>query len=48
MEKMNGVLRGNYCETCPNIPQEAPMKEFTKMNSLTRQILFRNVCNNVL
>ena len=25
-----------------------PIKEFTKKNSLARQMLFRNVCNNFL
>ena len=46
--KMSGVLRGNCCETCRNIPQKAPMKKFTMKNSLTRQMLFRNVCSNFL
>ena len=41
--KMSGVLRGNYCETCRNIPQKTRMKKFTKKNSLTKQMLFRNV-----
>ena len=26
--KMSGVLRGNCCETCRNIPQKEPMKKF--------------------
>ena len=46
--KMSGVLRGNCCETCRNIPQKTPMNGFTKKNSLTRQMLFRNVCSNFL
>ena len=29
-----------------NIQQKTPMKKFTKKNSLTRQMLFRNVSNN--
>ena len=33
---MSGPLRGNYCESCRNIPQKTPIKEFTKKNSLTR------------
>ena len=40
---MNGVLQGNCRNTC-NIPQKTPMEEFTKNNSLTRQMLFQNVC----
>ena len=24
--KMSGVLRGNCCETCRNIPQKTPLK----------------------
>ena len=36
--KMSGVLRSNCCETCRNIPQKTPVKEFIKKNSLTRQI----------
>ena len=36
---MNGVLQGNCRNTC-NIPQKTPMEEFTKNNSLTRQMLF--------
>ena len=34
------LLRDHCCETCRNIPQKTPMKEFIKKNSLTRQILF--------
>ena len=37
---MSGVLRGNCCETCHNIPQKIPTKKFTKKNSLTRQMQF--------
>ena len=33
---MSGVLRGNFCETCRNVPQKTPMNRFTKKNSLTR------------
>ena len=40
---MKGVLRGNCHKTCRNIPQKNPMKEFTQKNSVTRQMLFRNV-----
>ena len=46
--KMSGILRGNFCETCRNIPLKTPMKEFTKKNSLTRQMLFQNACSNFL
>ena len=35
--KMSAILRGNYRETCRNIPQKTPMNGFTKENSLTRQ-----------
>ena len=45
---MSGVLRGNSCETCRNIPQKVPMNGFTKKNSLTRQMLFQNVYSNFL
>ena len=38
--KMSGVLRGNCCETCPNISQKTSIKEFTKKSSLARQILY--------
>ena len=51
MEKipeMSGVLRGNCCEICHNIPQKTPMDEFTKKDSLTRQMIFRNVCRKFL
>ena len=41
MPKATGVLRGNCCETCRNIPQKTPMDEFTKKNSLARQTLQR-------
>ena len=37
---MGGVLQGNCCETCRNIHQKIPIKEFTKKNTLTRQMLF--------
>ena len=45
---MSGVLRDNCWETCRNIPQKTPMNDFTKYNSLTRQMLFWNVCSNSL
>ena len=45
---MSGVLQGNCCETCLNIPQKAPMNGFTKKNSLTREMLFRNIVGNFL
>ena len=45
---MSGILRGNCCETCRNIPQKTPMNGFTKKNSLTRKMLFWNVGSNVL
>ena len=45
---MSRVLRGNYCETCRNIPQKISMGEFTKKNSLTTPMLFRNVYCNFL
>ena len=48
LPKMSGVLRGNCCETCRNIFQKTPMNGFTKKNSLTRQMLFLNVCSNFL
>ena len=41
--KISGVLRGNCCENFRNISHKKPMKEFTKTNSLTREILFRNL-----
>ena len=41
--KISGVLRGNCCEHFHNISHKKPMKEFTKTNSLTREILFRNL-----
>ena len=47
--KISGVLRGNCCEACRNIPkktQQQPMKKFTNKNSLTRQMLFRNAYSN--
>ena len=28
--KMSGVLQGSCCETCGNILQKTPMKDFTK------------------
>ena len=31
-----------------NISQKTLMKKFTKKNSLTRQMLFRNICSNFL
>ena len=37
---MIGVLRGNCCETCRNVPKNTPMKKFTKENFLTRQNAF--------
>ena len=40
---MSNVLRGNCRETGRNIPQKTPMDEFTKKNSLTRQMLFWNI-----
>ena len=46
--KMSGILGGNYFETYRNIPQKTPMNGFAKKNSLTRQMLFRNACNNFL
>ena len=46
--KMSRVLRGNGCETCRNIPDKTTMTEFTKKNSLTRKMLFRNVRSNFL
>ena len=45
---MSGVLLGNCSETCCDIPQKALMKEFTKKNCLTRQMIFRKVCSNFL
>ena len=33
--KITDVLRGNYCETCRNIPQKTLMNGFNK-NSLAR------------
>ena len=36
--KMNGVLEGNFCETCRNIPQKTNKNYFTKKNSLTSQM----------
>ena len=45
---MSGALRSSCCETCRNIRQETSMREFTKKNSLTRQMLFRNVSSNLL
>ena len=46
--KMNDILRGNCCETCRNTPQKTLMNGFTKKNSLTRQMIFRNACINFL
>ena len=46
--KMGRVLRGDCCETCRNILLKISMKEFTKKNSLTRQMLFLNVCSKQL
>ena len=46
--KIKGVLRSNCCKTCRDIPRKTPMTEFTKKNSLTRQILFQNDCSNFL
>ena len=43
--KMSGVLRGNCCETCRNIPQKTHMNGFIKKNSLTRQILQQRITN---
>ena len=37
---MTGVLQGNCCGICRNIPQKTPMKKFTKKNPLIRQMLF--------
>ena len=31
---MSGILRGNCCETCHNIPQKTPVNGFTKKNFL--------------
>ena len=45
---MSYVLQGNCCETGRNIPQKSPMDEFTKKNSLTRQMFFWNVSSNFL
>ena len=45
---MSGVLRGNCCATYRNIPKKTLMNGFSKKNSLTRQMLFRNVCSNFL
>ena len=45
---MSGALQSSCCETCRNIRQETSMKEFTKKNSLTRQMLFWNVSSNLL
>ena len=33
--EMSGVLRGNSCETCCNMPQKNPSKQFTYNNYLT-------------
>ena len=38
--KNEWCFAGNCCETCCNIPQEIPIKELTKKNSLPRQTLF--------
>ena len=46
--KMSGILRGNCCETCRNIPRKTPTNVVSKKNSLTRQMLFREACSNVL
>ena len=46
--KMSGVLRGNCCEICRNIPQKTPMNGCTNKNSLTRQMLFGNTSSNFL
>ena len=46
--KWSGILRGNCCETYRNIPQKTSTNEFTKKNSLVRQILFQKVCSNFL
>ena len=46
--KISGALRGNCCENCRNIPQKTPMKEFTTKNFVTKQMLFQNVCSNLL
>ena len=46
--KISGVLRGNCCESCRNIPSKIPMKEFTEKKVLTRQMHFGNVCSNLL
>ena len=45
---MSGVLQGNCYESCRNIPRKAPIKEFTKKNCLTRQMLFRKAHSNFL
>ena len=45
---MSGVLQGNCCQTCRKIPQKTHMNGCTKKNSLTRQMLLRNACNNFL
>ena len=46
--KMSDVLQGICGKTYCNIPQKTSMKEFTNKNSLTKQILFQNVCSNFL
>ena len=45
---MSGALRGNCYETCSGILHKTPMKEFTKKNSLTRQMVLWKVCSNFL
>ena len=35
--KMDGVLRGNCCQTCRNIPLKTPMKKLTMKDSLIRE-----------
>ena len=32
MPKINGVLRGTCCETCRNISQNIPIKDFIKLH----------------
>ena len=48
MEELPKISDVTVCETCRNIPQETPIKKFTGKNSLTREMLLRNVCSNFL
>ena len=41
-------MRGNCCETCRNILQKTPMKEFTENNSLIRQDAFSESLQQLL